>query len=122
MPSEVKIQIPEEMIVALVQTEIVKALGKQDEMIACVVRAAMEAKKDNYSRNTLFVEKAQELIRKTAIECFEQWLQENCEKIRAALIAELNAKKGARIKEIVAGFADQMGRIRFDLHAFMKDE
>lgn len=104
--SEVSICIPEDLIKTLVMAEVSAALGKQDELIAAVVKSAIQAKKDNYSKQTIFEEQVHEQIRAVAVEAFKGWLGDNAEKVRAAILRELEKNKKAVADSLAKALID----------------
>jgi hypothetical protein len=107
--SNVQIKIPEQMITGLVMAEMVKALGNQDQLIAAVVKAAIEAKDpQGYSRETIFHKAVCDMIREEAEAAFKSWLEANRERVRKAMLTELESGKGKRIRQIVDGLVSRL--------------
>lgn len=98
--SEVSIAIPDELIKTLVMAEVTKALGSQEQMIAAVVKTAMERKENSYDRETVFQKQVLKHIGDMAAEAFKEWLTANAATVKAAVLRELNKNK--------AKFADQL--------------
>lgn len=106
--NEMKVELPQEIITSIVRAQIVQALGKSEQLIEGVVKAALEQKKDSYSRTTVFEDQVTEMIRKEAVDAFGEWLTENREKVRAALRKELTAKKGKLVTDLVDAFTTRL--------------
>lgn len=104
--SEVSISIPDDLIKTLVMAEVSAALGKQDQIIAAVVKNAIEAKKDHYSRQTIFEEQVHEQIRAVAVEAFKGWIGDNAEKIRVAILRELEKNKKRLADDLAKALVD----------------
>ena len=104
--SEVSIAIPDELIKTLVMAEVAKALGAQDQMIAAVVKSAIERKDNSYDRETVFQKQVMKHIGDMAEAAFKEWLTENAEKVRAAVLRELNNRKGALADQLAKALVD----------------
>ncbi len=109
--SELKIEVPEAVIKSIVQAQVVAALGKSEQLIEGVVRAALEQKKNSYDRTTVFEEQVSEMIRGVALEAFKEFLVESKERIRAELKKQLAAQKGKVITDLVDGFTRDIANI-----------
>jgi len=107
--SNVKITIPEDMIKGIVLAEMSKALGDKEELMRSVVAAAMSRKKNNYDRHTVFESMVGDSIRNAAMEAFKEWMDQNKDKIKAALLAHLNKAKQKRLREMVEQMVDPNG-------------
>lgn len=110
--SEVSIAIPDDLIKTLVMAEVAKALGTQDQMIAAVVKSAIERKENSYDRETVFQKQVMKHIGEMAEAAFKEWLTENAEKVRLAVLRELNKRK--------ASLADQLAKALVDGRFYVK--
>ncbi len=119
--SKVEIKIPEQMVTNLVQAEIVNALGQQEKLIAGVVQSALAQKAERCSNQTIFEKQVCEMIRDVAKECWEEWLVENRERIKVALVAELNKGKSKKLKEFVDKLIDGLGGFYASVSVTFKD-
>lgn len=104
-PNEVKAAIETH-----IRAAIAKALtGDPKKLIETVVAAAMSQKRDSYSRETLFSEKVNTMIREAAAESFKAWLAEQKELIGAAVTKRLKAEENGFAEtvadKIVSGLA-----------------
>lgn len=97
---DVSVKMSPDELKLLVDTEIRKsialALGENAEgLIKAVVAAAMTAKPDSYSRETIFQKRINEMIRDAATEEFKAWLDRNKKVIKKAVRERLEAERGA---------------------------
>lgn len=102
MSDDLNIRIPkgavEGVVNAHIQAAVAKALGANPQaLIDRVVHVAMHAKKDSYSRETLFEAAVARMIRQVAEEEFKVWLEENKVKIREALRKKLSTQGFAKM-------------------------
>ena len=111
--SELKLEIPKDVITGIVRAQVITALGKSEELIAGVVASALAQKRDHYYSNspTIFEEEVVKMIRQVAVECFQGWLAENQEKIRAEMQKQLTVQKGKVITDLVASFTSKLANI-----------
>lgn len=110
--SEVSIAIPDELIKTLVMAEVTKSLGNQEQIIGAVVRSALDRKENSYDRETVFQKETMKAINEMAVAAFKEWLTENAEKVRVAVLRELNKRKAA--------FADQLAKALLDGRFYVK--
>lgn len=102
MSDDLSIKLPkgaiEGVVSAHVQAAVAEALGRDPQrLIHRVVQMAMAAKKDSYSRETLFEAAVAGEIRSVAAEEFKVWLEEQKPAIRTAVRAQLGSKKLAQL-------------------------
>lgn len=110
--SELKMEVPKEIVASIVKAQVIAALGKSEELIAGVVRSALEQKTDRYSSSpTIFEAEVTRMIREVAVESFQEWLKENREKIRAEMRRQLTEQKGKLLTDLVNGFTNQLTSI-----------
>lgn len=120
--SELKLEIPKDIITSIVKAQVIAALGKNEELVAGVVSAAMQEKSTrSYGQNTIFEEQVSAMIREVAVECFKAWLAENREKVRAELQKQLTAQKGKILTDLVNGFTSQLANIYPNVALNFKD-
>jgi len=109
--SEMKIEIPQQLIEDTIRAEIVRAIPieKRDELIKAVIRVAMTQKKDDYSRTpTFFQDEVNKMIRETAIRIFEEWLEKNKKKVKDALLDYLNDEPQKRLTDFCEKLANNI--------------
>lgn len=110
--SELKLEIPKDVITGIIKAQVIAALGKSEELVAGVVASALSQKKDHYSSSpTIFEEEVVKMIRQVAVECFQGWLAENREKIRAEMQKQLTVQKGKVITDLVASFTSKLANV-----------
>lgn len=109
--AEMKLEIPQEMVMAAVKAQVIAALGKSEQLIEGVVSSALAQKRESYNRTTIFEEQVTKMIREVAEECFRDWLEENKEKVRAEMKRQLAAQKGKILTDMVKQFTDQLTNI-----------
>lgn len=117
--SEVQIRIPEQLITTLVEAEIAKTIGQSEQIVREVVRSAFSQKVDRYSTsNTIFGAAVKKAIREMALEIWREWMLDHRDEVRKALLKELEAGKGRRIKEMVDQMLEKMSE--WDLHVDLR--
>lgn len=111
--SELKMEVPKEIVASIVKAQVIAALGKSEELIAGVVRSALEQKTERYNSSspTIFEAEVTSMIREVAVESFQEWLKENREKIRAEMRRQLTEQKGKLLTDLVNGFTSQLTSI-----------
>ena len=113
MGSEMKIELPTQLIEDTIRAEMVRQIGgdNRDKLIEAVVKTAMTQKKDTYSSTpTYFQEAVNKMIRDVAYDVFKKWLDGNRAAIGKALFAHLNGDKQKRLKEFAEKIADNITR------------
>ncbi len=111
--TEMKMELPTQMIEDTIRAEMVRSImasGGHEKMLRAVVKEALE-KTDRYDRETVFQKAINKLIRKKAEEAFAEWIEENGEAVKAALIKELNKGRQARIRKIASDITDGLTQI-----------
>ncbi len=122
--SQIGISIPQQLIEDIVRAEMVRSLGNQEALIEGIVKAAMSAKDPNsYSSRdqTLFMLQAQKMIREVATAALAEWIEQNREKIKAALLRHLQSRDGAPVKKLVDSFCENLGRYSIGVSFNWKD-
>lgn len=110
--ADMKLEIPQDIILSVVKAQVIAALGKSETLIAGVVEAALSAKKDQYSSTpTIFIEQTSAMIREVAVETFKEWLKENRDKVQAEMRRQLTAQKGKVLTDLVDGFTKDLVNI-----------
>lgn len=109
--SELKMEVPKEIVASIVKAQVIAALGKSEELIAGVVRSALEQTERYSSGPTIFEAEVTRMIREVAVESFQEWLKENREKIRAEMRRQLTEQKGKLLTDLVNGFTGQLTSI-----------
>ncbi len=122
MSSEVKIKVPDEVISNLIHAEIAKQLGPDNRLVEAVVRSALEQKKDNYSRETLFGDQVKNMIRGKAQDVFKSWLDQHAKEIEQAFLKFLTKNKAKVIRDFCHQLATNLGRFYFSLNLKIDDE
>ncbi len=108
---EAKVEIQKDYIDKVIAVAIIEALGDKDDIIQQVVDAAMNQKKDTYSKETYFMAGVNQSIRDAAQETFKEWLSENKEAVKVALKKYLSKKEGMidnLVKQIMTGLIDHV--------------
>uniref|UniRef100_A0A6M3LYY9 Uncharacterized protein n=1 Tax=viral metagenome TaxID=1070528 RepID=A0A6M3LYY9_9ZZZZ len=117
--SEVRIEIPQGLITDTIRAEIVRQIGSSTEMVEAVIKNAMEATTDRYSKETVFQKAVQDMIIKEARGIFEEWLETHRAAIRDAFLKYLNTNKQKRLAEfaehLAAGIGAYAVNVRIDL-------
>lgn len=112
MGSEMKIEIPTELISDSIRAQMVRQIGEgptRDKFVDAVIRNAMEGKKDSYSNTPTFFQAAvNEMIRDEALKIFKAWLEENRAAISKALFTYLNGNKQERLREFAENLASNI--------------
>lgn len=122
MSSEMKIQIPTQLIEDTIRAELVRQMGKTEDMVKGIVAAAMGAKKDNYSSTpTFFREQVTRMINDEAGRIFREWIEQNREGIRKALFDYLNGDKQKRLKEFAEKLANNVCQYNVSVHLEVKE-
>ena len=98
--SEVKIQIPDQLVSTLIHAEIAQALSNKPALIEAAVREMLSVRSDNYNRETLFAKMVKEMIKAEAKTILGEWIEKNKSDIRKALFNELNKGKQKKMKEV----------------------
>lgn len=118
MSSEMKIQIPSDLIEDTIRAEMVRQIGAEnrDKLIESVVYHAMTQKKDDYSRTpTYFQSAVNEMIREEACKIFREWLDGNRKSIATALFAYLNDNKQKHLKIFAENIANSIDKYGIDV-------
>ena len=115
MASEIKMQLPDDLIKAHIRLAVIEALDKSggnEKLIEAVVKAAMEEKEKNsyssYGEKTVFGQQVREMIRDEAKAVFQQWLDENKQNIHDAFMKRLKKSPQKFIDHIVETFLGAM--------------
>lgn len=118
--SNVGITIPKQLIDDLVRAEIVRAIGKREEMIAHVVNQVLNEKEDNYSRETRIERAFRDMIIGEAKALLQEWLLQNKDEFRKSLMAHFNDHKAKRLKEMAEaltnGLLDSYINVNVNFH------
>ncbi len=125
MGSEMKIEIPTQLIEDTIRAEMVRQIGgeNKDKLIEAVVKTAMTQKKDTYnSTPTYFQQAINEMIRDTAKEIFGEWVESNRAAIAKALTVYLNANKQKRLTEFAENLAGNISRYGITVNLNLKEE
>lgn len=124
MSSEMKIEIPTQLIEDTIRAELIRQIGDEnkEELIRSIVKQAMEQKKDNYHRSpTFFQEAVNDMIRKEALEIFRTWLEKNRTDISQALFKFLNDNKQKRLSEFCESIAGNIRKYGIDVKLNFSD-
>lgn len=100
------ISIPNGLIEDLVRAAIVRELGDQTKLIEGIVRQALGAKKDSYSKETLFQAEVHKAIREAAQEAIKEWIQSNRDRVKQALLDHLLESNGIAAKKLAESLID----------------
>jgi hypothetical protein len=99
------IQVPDQMLRQVIMAEVAKALPDRERLIEAIVRECMTQKKNSYDSDTIFGTEIKSEIRSVCHEVFREWLVEQRDAIREALVRELNKGKAKRLKSMVDSLA-----------------
>lgn len=93
--SEVKIDIPKQLIEDTIRAELVRKLSEENKtlLIESIVKYAFDEKPDRYSSQSFFKKVTTEMIQKEVKEIFAEWINENRENIAKALRKYLTENK-----------------------------
>jgi hypothetical protein len=110
MMSEMKIELPKQLIEDTIRAEMVRQIpaDKRDKLIESVIRSALSQEVDRYSNRTVFQDEVSKMIREEAIAIFRAWLDENKTKIKDALFKYLNAAPQERLTEFCEKLVDNI--------------
>ena len=125
MMSEVKIDIPAQLIENTIMAELVKNVSgeNKDRLMKAVVEKAMSGKKDDYrSSRTFFQEAVEDMIRDEAKEIFRTWIDQNRKAIADALMTYMNEKKQVRLKEFCEKMANSINRYGINISLNLSDK
>ncbi len=123
--SEVKIDIPAQLIENTIMAELVKNVSgeNKDRLMKAVVEKAMTGKKDNYSSTrTFFQESVEDMIRDEAKKIFREWIDQNRKTLADALMAYLNEKKQVRLKEFCENMVNSINRYGINVSINLSDK
>jgi len=119
--SEVKIHIPQELIADTVRTEIVRQIGSNTEMVEAVIKTAMGAPSGQYSRKTVFQKAVEDMIVGEATKVFHDWLKENRDGIKLALVKYLNSSKQKRLTMLAENLSDSIAASAVSVHLDLRN-
>ena len=125
MGSEMKIEIPTNLIEDTIRAEMVRQISKdnKDKLIEAVVKAAMTQKKDSYnSTPTHFQEAVNEMIADTAKQIFSEWIESNRAAIAKALFTFLNSNKQKRLTDFAENIAKSINEYGISVKLVLKEE
>uniref|UniRef100_A0A6M3J4G0 Uncharacterized protein n=1 Tax=viral metagenome TaxID=1070528 RepID=A0A6M3J4G0_9ZZZZ len=108
---EARVEIQKDYIDHVVAAAMIEALGDKEAIIERVVMAAMEQKKDSYTKETMFMGDVKESIRKAAHDAFQEWLGENRDLVKKSLKKYLSTKEGLvdkLVKQVMTGLIDHV--------------
>ena len=109
--AEMKLEIPQDVVLSIVKAQVIAALGKSEQLVAGVVEAAFGTKENSYDRDTIFERQVTKMINDVAVECFKEWLQEKRADIRSEMRRQLTAKKGELLTSLVDSFTKDLVNI-----------
>ncbi len=124
MSSEMKIQIPEQLISDTIRAEIVRQIGgeNKDKLVYAVVEHAMTGKKDSYSSTpTYFQEAVNGMIRDVACNIFREWLEANRDAISKALKIYLTSNKQEMLTELCENLAKNITQYGITIDLQLRD-
>jgi len=125
MGTEMKIELPTQLIEDTIRAEMVRQIGgeNRDKLIENVVKTAMSQKKNDYnSTPTYFQEAVNGMIRDEAIRVFKEWIGSNRADIAKALFTYMNADKQKRLKQFAEKLAQNISRYGIYVSLDLKDE
>ena len=123
---DLSINIPkgalEGVVNAHIQAAVTEALGRNPEvLVKAVVRAAMAQRKQHYNSKSIFEEQVSAMIRKTASEEFQKFLDEK----RPAIADQIRAKFDGNAEKLVDTIAEKLvGHLggSFCVQVYLKDQ
>lgn len=119
---ELKLSIPQDMVLAAVKAQVIAALGKSEDLVAGVVSSALAQKANSYDGSTIFEDEVAKMIREVAIDSFRDWLNDNREKIRAEMLKQLKTQKGRVVTEMVDAVMEDLPRVRASVNLSLGGE
>jgi len=109
---QVSVPFPQEIIDTQVRLAVAEALGKDPRaLIEAVVKVAVGAKVNSYDRETIFQRAVGEMIQGVAKEVFGEWIAENREAVKAAVVKQMRLKSGLAesiAQRVAEGFAKSL--------------
>lgn len=104
MSNEIKLQVPDDVILQHVRLAVAHALGTGDPkaLIDRVVEMVMTKSSRHYGK-TLWEDAIEKMIEEVAEQTFKQWVQANRPAIEKALTEAMRRKKNALVKALVDG-------------------
>lgn len=110
----------ERLIDAHIQAALTEALSRDPEqLIEKVVTQALSQKKDSYSKQTLFGESVNKMIREAAREALKEWLEANKSLIKKAIDKRLKQSPQKFINSISDKIVEGLGK-SFHISATLK--
>lgn len=119
MGSEMKIEIPTQLIEDVIRSEMIRQIPEKDrdKLIKSVVEHAMSAKKDSYSDTPTFFQQAvNNMIVEEATKIFREWLDNNREVLTKALFTYLNAEKQKRMAQFCKNLIDNINKYQISVN------
>lgn len=122
MASEVKIEIPTILIQDTIRAEMMRSLGNTDQLVEAVIKHAMNEKKDTYnSTPTYFQHAVNEMIRNIAKDIFSEWLEQNRENIKKALLKFLTENKQKMLTDLATQLASNITTYGINVSLTLRD-
>lgn len=125
--TELAVTLPQGIVENIVKAEIVRHLGKRDELIAGIIGNTMGAEckcdKHRYSHNrktTVFACEMEKQIEHACKEIVAAWIAENREKFKAELHKRLS--KPEQLKALVSSFAAGITTGSWGVHVDLKQK
>lgn len=112
MSNEIKLQVPDDIILDHVRMAVGHALGTGDtpKLIEQVIRVAMT--KTDYNRKPIWGAAVEQMIMKVAEETFKAWVEKNRPAIEAGISAALKKQKNALVTALVDGILESAANYR----------
>jgi hypothetical protein len=120
MGIDAKVTVPDRFIEDMVKAEIVTRLSNDPNILEAFLKEALSAK-TNYGRDTKFGAAVKHMVQEAGAEVFKEWLEQNKEKIRAALLSYLNKNKQKMLKDLVEKMAAGLSHYRFAVSLSLKE-
>ncbi len=124
MGSEMRIEIPSQLIEDTIRVEMIRAIsknGESEKWIQAIVKEAMDRKKDSYSSKTYFQDAVSKMIIEEAQSIFSEWLSENKDAIGKALKKYLTENKHAALTQICETLATNIQTYGVGIRANLVD-
>lgn len=119
--AEIGIQVPQQLIEDIVRAAVVRELAGQEQLIEGIVKTALSQKKDSYSKQTLFISEVDKMIRAVALEAVQEWIDQNRDRIRTALVSYLQSGDGLAAQKMVDGIIEGISRYSVSVQFNWKD-
>lgn len=125
MGSEMRIEIPTQLIEDTIRAEMVRAMmvnGTTEKWVQAIVNKAMSEKKDRYSDTTAFQDAVSSMVVDEAKKIFREWLEVNRAEIGKALRKYLTDNKQANLTKMCESIASNIETYGVTINARMLEK